>query len=674
MKLIKYKNLQKKLKYQSLCFLPIIPFATISPSCIFWDSKEINDSGIQLVRESDNYNLDSLILNKYKVELPGYIFQNEIEIDKVNWLDDSLFNLEIIDNQNVLVYHDPVNGIIFRDFSYGEITNNETGKKENRFLLGKTGLALLAKMFYNKMTFGSEIAYLDSININNFSIIDNSSLGLYIPSIKQIHLNGGFVAEFGFSLEQKVIYLMSSLYHEYMHHWANSYVNYGNYIDSQSRKNLFTQVKYRTPDGLSEKPSIKTNKYFYSDFYNKFKFYLNYQGGTDINKSAVATNPYFIGKYFTIGEIFDLANTTDDALFEELFLKLKNHSNPANDKISFNPYSENNNLMNIFGSLFGKQRNTKNENITTDYDFSNLSYYYSMVELIPREWIKYNYLSDYSPSNSTNKILWTISNDEEKYKISQNYLGTFKQSAYYSQYINNSYVSDWSRSLINATPFIGYNGLSSEQKREIIFSNNVWLDKVQFTENTQVPTYKLFYKLFLDTMGYGKVISQMKNYANNSYNNFQSDENKVSLTGYLDNKYDALLIYEPVENEKRNLKKVNLNYLNYVRFEGKNHPEDREYKLKPKDVLDDLSAKQYVYYSDYFNINKSLNSEIAFWKDLNQDNEIQWETEVKSTFDSTALPQRPIINSDSEQFDRPKYYRIYNENENGNYKLKIRSN
>ncbi|MGV2393615.1 UNVERIFIED_CONTAM: hypothetical protein O8I53_12115 [Campylobacter lari] len=85
-------------------------------------------------------------------------------------------------------------------------------------MLGKEGIALLAKEFYCKVTFGPEIINLKSINVNDFDVIDNTAAGLYLPTFNKIYLNGSFVAEKGFPVLNKVINLMGPLFHEYTHH------------------------------------------------------------------------------------------------------------------------------------------------------------------------------------------------------------------------------------------------------------------------------------------------------------------------------------------------------------------------------------------------------------------------------------------------------------------------
>ncbi|SYV96821.1 Uncharacterised protein, partial [Mycoplasmopsis edwardii] len=117
-------------------------------------------------------------------------------------------------SQYYLEYKDKHTNVIFRDFSYHV---DEQGKR--RYLLGKRGLVILAQEFKRKIPFGSEIYDFNSVNINDFEVINDKANGLYIPLSKKMYINGSTYAEKNFSIYEIIGGMMPTIFHEYMHHW-----------------------------------------------------------------------------------------------------------------------------------------------------------------------------------------------------------------------------------------------------------------------------------------------------------------------------------------------------------------------------------------------------------------------------------------------------------------------
>ncbi|KKB26872.1 hypothetical protein MM26B8_03740 [Mycoplasmopsis meleagridis] len=623
-------------------------------SIIFKTAKGQLDINISEIEDNLRANVEDFL----PIEIDNdYLISDEVKEkitalnnDPNNWIKDEYFSVE--DNGKVLVYTDPINHVKFKDFSYGkyhgDYTNNTLNKtnedEKNRFLLGYHGLALLANHFYNRQTFGPEIANLNSINVDDWRITSNNANGLYLTSTETIYLNGSFVAEKGFTLLQKVRFLVPVLFHEYMHHWASSYVNYANFNDD------FVKATYRTHDD-----PVGTYSYFYKNFYNNFAYYLHFikKQNDKENKSDLSsekdnfnylTNENYIGRIFNTQDLFKLGNTNSQAEYNKLLNMLNELALNSKDKTV----------------TFKKYNTLSNKYINSSFKPSDLSYYYSIVELIPREWVKFALLPYYSAYSSPQQLPHFVANNKG-YKVAQNFYLTSYSSLNSEQivYTNSTYIQDWARAVNDALPVGSSN---SESNNTRTFENNIWpynLEEIDSSsgETIKMPLYKAFYKLFLDSMGFGKVISQIRSKVEWSFvngNDIKLDSNKntldqVNINGYLDSlDYKALIL----EKDNKMLK-VNLKLTPFMKFDVFNKPilsgkATKEDILKPKDIYSNLN--NYVAYStDYFDASLWKNSKIGFWKDTNKNNQID-KGEIIDTFVNDPLPQRNVATSNAKEY------------------------
>lgn len=601
------------------------------------------------LKEEDDYVVTKSDFLKINYD-SNYIYSNDVKekIDQLNndpnnWLKEEYFSIE--KDSGAIEYTDPILGIKFRDYSYGSYVEKDSRNNEvinqKRYLLKQPGLALLANYFYARQSYGPEAIFLDSVNINDSRFIDGTSKGVYYTNSKRIYISTPIIAEKGFTIAQKVKDIFSTLFHEYTHHWANCYVDYA------PVHNAFTKFTYRT-----EENPAGTESYFYSDFVNLFKFYLNYEKENDPNyldnngvtyNGKLIENSNFVGRLLNTKDLFDLGNTNDNSVYKELLKKLKILAENSNNKITFKP----------------NNREKNSDYAISSYEPDNLAYYYSIIELIPREWIKYAYIPFYDSPLENQRYNINYFQGKNNFKIFQNYYG----SGYLSNgnsliFSNDSYVNDWSRVFSNGIVF------SNTSKQN--FKNNLWayelVDKDETTgkETSRTPLYKLFYKLFLESMGYGKVIAQMKNQTvyniiNGAHSSFsiKTDEkylNNMRLTGYLPSNDFKGLVYSV--NGKKVVTKIN--YIPIINFRGLNKPIKAQSEIsnaiiKPNDILDDLPQKYISYYTDYFRVDSiDKNSSLSLWKDWNNDEIIQ-DNELVTEFNPNPLPKRPVINSDAEQ-------------------------
>ncbi|TNK83168.1 hypothetical protein C4M93_02820, partial [Mycoplasmopsis pullorum] len=154
-------------------------------------------------------------------------------------------------------YISPYTGVEYRDFAYYDTDGNR------RYLLGEKGLILLDYLFNQKVTFGPEVFSLNAININDFEIIGKQYNGFYVPNLREIFINAEAITDKGISIEVKCKFLINTIFHEYMHHWANEYAEIGlNFNNDQTSQKI-----------ISEKPNLynRWNK----KFINNIKKILN---------------------------------------------------------------------------------------------------------------------------------------------------------------------------------------------------------------------------------------------------------------------------------------------------------------------------------------------------------------------------------------------------------------
>ncbi|MEA4115411.1 hypothetical protein VBM87_01270 [Mycoplasma sp. 744] len=609
-----------------------------------------NGQNIHIENESDNYDVYEEDFLKIKLD-EKYLLNEQtknlissLNKDPNNWLKEEYFSYE--QDKNIIVYTDPINGLKFKDHSYGEFDNSNKQQKEKRFLLEEYGLALLANHFYAKMTFGPEIAHLNEINVNDLRFTDINANGLYITNIENIYLNGSFVAEKGFTIDQKVKYLMPILFHEYMHHWVNSYVT------NLDFNNSFIKATYRT----DENP-IGTYGYYYKEFYDNFAYLLHFQDkeenlniSNEINFNQKSDNVYFVGNIFNTKNLFELGNTNDNERYQYLLDALK-------DIAEYHPEKK----------VTFKRNNINNRFINSEYYPSILPYYYSIVELIPREWLKFAFTPYYSASDYNNVNFNNLTQANKKYQTIQNYwLTGYKENNSNSIiYTNNSYVLDWARTVNNGIYLSNSNSrnnrFNNRNSNIQNFENNVWPYQLTQRQNgeivNQTPVYKLFYKLFLDSMGFNKKIVQIRSKINAQVNQIHDIKidtsantiNQISLSGYLNSlDYNAIVLEQ---NNQQTI--VPIKYTPFMRFNAFNKVINNEnYKeidiLKPSDIYENLN--NYVAYtSEYFDSSKLTKANISFWKDANKNGIIDT-GELESNFKENPLSERPLITSNAKEF------------------------
>ncbi|MEA4162682.1 MYPU_1760 family metalloprotease [Mycoplasma sp. 4404] len=578
-------------------------------------------------------------------------------------------------------YIDPYTNVTFRDYAYYVSED----KSERRYLLGPEGLVLYAHEFKRKIPFSTEVFDLEAININNFSVIDNTANGLYIPNIKNIFINGFFFCESGMSLYEIIAYMMQTTFHEYMHHWANSYAEIAFKKDVLAKYYSFENddsdlvnpsIIYYSPGAtIKDQHNHLYIQYWNKSFVDSFQYLLNY----DVtSKSKISDETWeilradnnkknsFIHNVFSPKDIWDLSNgkpSNPDVI--ELNKKLKEHS-----KLYYSPDTK-----------FGLSSN-------------NIRYYYSLTELVPREYLKYgfepyfninlpnpigpamedsrnkgqdiftmSYFSYAHIDKTSSSTTYTISPTSLADDMSKVFLNNFDSQYRQGWYIQGDLTiqensnrtrtyKNQSSILLPTTPF----ALSEYQPQVGYRTKTEYLNLQKIKQDKSVD----FYKLFLDTMGYGKTISQL--YYDNSgwkwidsehsqIENNEANQHKIKLSGYLDsNEYTGFVFVNPNNNQVTATSKIKyldtFNFFGHKTFDkgallsnsltseqAQQREEQLNNRIYPNSLNEYTNALFIPYISEDFITKPSNNSVIYLWKDLNnnniaEENEILLEKEI----------------------------------------------
>lgn len=537
-------------------------------------------------------------------------------------------------------YVDPYTGIKFRDYSY--YTEPNTGQK--RYFLGENGLALLAFEFRRKVTFGPEVNTLDSINVNNFNVIESGANGIYIPALRQIHINSFSSLEAGLDLYSKVKGMMGTLFHEYMHHWASTYAEIGNPMANTNRTyNIFTQGRIRNANVLTRFP---------------FTTRIRYYGTSNSTRSADGFwSTYFAYNFYRLLN-YDTTETFRDA--RESAFEIENGEIDYRDELrystltnySFNHYSLNEIFTfanahssyyptpnNAYRSLINKFQTTGYVNFANFGTFSSgqtgvspetIRYLYSLTELVPREWSKFAFDPYFKPSERAN-FVQNPSNPGQSWGLAWG--GFYKnQRNGQSTFIPSSLGDDWSKVYLMNLSAIrnGAIGPYNFDKKDVVYPNtvkslqgstweNLWKNTPR--ESKITDRSKDFYSVFLNTMGYGKTISQIitdvKQPPVGTINGAQPEketQSQIKFLGYLpqDTKFKGL-VFENTSNSATPYQVAEFQFKNFFDF-FKEDKRELENELTNNQEFKSYITKDFVNFATV-----DTNKTIKYWEDKNND-------------------------------------------------------
>ncbi|TNK92198.1 hypothetical protein C4M96_01755 [Mycoplasmopsis pullorum] len=508
-------------------------------------------------------------------------------------------------------YISPYTGVEYRDFAYYDTDGNR------RYLLGEKGLILLDYLFNQKVTFGPEVFSLNAININDFEIIGKQYNGFYVPNLREIFINAEAITDKGISIEVKCKFLINTIFHEYMHHWANEYAEIGlNFNNDQTSQKI-----------ISEKPNLynRWNK----NFINNFKKILNFNDKNIVNEDK---NSLLIYKNYSLNDLWNVSN--------------------KEYKINEEEYKRLNKL-----NLTKKYIFNNNKFLDVKFSLERIKYYYSIDELVSREWTKIafspftNYRDDINFEKSTSqsdlyyrfswKGLETIRKDYvDTLDINGNMIKSDQYNLYYSAFFND---------YLKIRPYLTHSTVVVEDAKDDKDTEKLFDTYIYPNDAYNFNRAKELYDLYLNTMSYGYNISSI--FAHHSFGVLKVEKldvtvqeqrdliSKIKFTGYLDEKknYDGFVL----KNKKG--EKVALPFEKHAEFRFFANQNDffkknyEEVKLKPQN--------QYLYYvtKDFVDLNElDLNEPIYWWNDLNKNNMVDEDEVIDEEI--TINPNQVITN------------------------------
>ncbi|WLP85534.1 MYPU_1760 family metalloprotease [Mycoplasma seminis] len=640
-------------------------------------------------------------ISKDEVQIYSKSSDPQLALNKLNQIGELSNEQKQNDQGTYIEYVDPYTQIKFRDYAY--YVDKENPEK-NRYLLGAGGLAYLANEFKRKATFGPEVFDLEAININNFKIIPESANGLYIPQVRNIYINAAFLCETNATLYERVATIMQTLFHEYMHHWANSYAEIALLgkdqeinIDEQEanvHKKQLARVNYYEPGEMSllERWTSTSEQYWNGYFADNFRTLLNYdidaKSHIDDGILLALRGRYFNNNYrlstnvsgslydnFTPAELWELSNGSNNVLIRKLYSRKSFWFSP-DEKFAL--------------------------------DKSDLRYYYSITELVPREYLKYAFESYYNidepnPANiaaqkhlpfSTGffgNMKFNYKNDSMSYEIRPSsiaddygkvFMNNFDSLTRQGWYITDDskildqyiVIENGKRKVVNVkgsssimmpnSPF----ALESYKTSDYISQEN--LNKIHANKSEE------FYDLFLKTMGYGSTISQIFpssegwKWADN-YNGVDTSKvkNTIKLAGYLQDKtHDGYVFIDP--NTNKVIAHTKINYLDTFNFFGHKDFDKgakSENSLQAQSAQRQIQIKNRIYadnnYVQYITdpVTPPNNALIYFWDDLNKNGIVDTNEIVENG--KIELPTNRWVTSYRSSSSR-NYYTIQSNSQN----------
>ncbi|MFV8401340.1 MYPU_1760 family metalloprotease [Mycoplasma sp. 2634B] len=659
---------------------------------------------IQYMMENDKEDQKEIIDIKPEYNVPSWqkkpelvaIAKNEVQfynkltneeevqaLELVNKVGNISWDVKTNDEGTYIEYVDPYTQIKFRDFAYKVDKENPAN---NRYLLGPGGLAYLANEFKRKVTFGPEVYDLEAININDFTIIPTTANGLYIPSTKNIYINAAFMCETNATLYDRVATIMQTLFHEYMHHWANNYAeialpkldktiptgNVNGPMANKNQKQMVT-VKYYEPgesnkNGLLDKIFSSANEQYWNGYFaDYFRYFLNYD---------VAAKSYIKPEILALlRERWVGSNATDvsDSLYANFSPKdLWDVSNGIynGQKSPRDPLALQNRLDSKDGFWYSPDEKFA-------LSSKDLRYYYSLTELVPREYLKFAFESYYN----INEMNPALKAEAEKQEFSSGYFGNMK--FHYSNKAStyeirpSSIAEDYGKVFMNNFDSLSRSGWYINDDSGIIDplhpikywdpKQNKWVSTIiQGSSSIMIPaspfalsSYKTlndipnnqankihqdnstnFYAMFLETMGYGNEIAQIyydnsdwkwvgKNHAQVQKN--ETNITKVKFSGYLkDKSHTGIAI---VDNNGQVVAHSEIIYLDTFNFFGHKDFDKGariENEIQANDQLRQVQIgnrihanRNYISYITKDFIVAGNNGTIYFWDDLNNDGLLQ---------------------------------------------------
>lgn len=477
-----------------------------------------------------------------------YVSKKSADNSKLDYLEKDNKEFKVLDKSNDV----PV-----------KLIEHETG---GYYFLGYDGLKLLNERIKSQLQFGPEIEGLKSIRINNRSLLEKNVSGQYNQITQEIEIEiNRFIDSFkDIPLSQKVDLIFPTVFHEYGHHFSNTYITSIATNDPKNSKKLYYEYNNKS-----------VHKNISSTFLNKFEESLHYSD-TEENK-RLSDDKNLVSSFKTARDIYNRVNG----------IEVKNNKND---------------FLDLDNKNFTTITPFKNEYYYSRITSSNYSYLFSIDELLTRKLQQITYIDDLN-----GKLIANGNAGFTGVKLDVFYTSTIASDVLKNKKItkidNKTYqISD--ELILMDYP---YGGTFMSNKNSFIID----------------PTVEKLWNAYLDISGYNFGISQifMKNNSEQLGNNkrsalFPENFNKIKFTGYLEeNKnYKGLLFMNKKENNI--IVPFSNNNYKYNWLKAKSYFFSKSRDLKKH-------QNKFGYTTDYFDVsNINLKKPIKVWNDINKNNKL----------------------------------------------------
>ena len=453
------------------------------------------------------------------------------------------------------------------------------------YFFGKEGLEAINKRIKSDLQFGPEIEVLKKITINNLSILSNNVSGQYNPFTNEISISiSNLIPQFqSIPLSEKIDLVFQTIFHEYGHHFANTYITSIATNDARNSKKLFYENKNRS-----------VYKNIPKKFLEAFEESLHYSNN--------AANDLLSNDKNNIS-----SRKSANAFYKETNgINIKN-KNKDNDYLKINDF---NLTTKIPAKKFQRE---------FSIDSNKYTYLFSIDELLTRKLQQISYIDNLNGFSIADKTT------------------TFTGTEYQEYFYPTTIALD-----ISKNRKIDY--LGNETYRindELILMDYPYGGN--FTDNTGKthiiePTVENLWMAYFDIGGYNYGISQI--FLNNSSEQVtRNTRTPLMKNSFTDIKFSGFL------DKSKKYKSILLKDLNgsYKKYDFLKNNYEYKFLSAKSDVLSnkrDLSKTQdkFGYTTPYIDISKvDLSSPIKVWNDKNDNNQLE-----AGEYDSlTVSPDRP---------------------------------
>ncbi len=463
-----------------------------------------------------------------------------------------------------------------------KLVEHESG---GSYFFGHEGLQAINEKIKSDLQFGPEIENIKTITINNLSILNREVSGQYNPFTNEMSISiSNLIPQFqNIPLEEKVELIFPTIFHEYGHHFANTYITSISTNDIRNSKKLFSQNGTRS-----------VHKNIPKKFLQEFEESLHYKN-TTIN-NLLSNDKSQISSKKSARSLYEETNSAN----------IKNKSTD-HDYLKINDFRLTTKIP---------ARNLEREFLITSDKYA---YLFSIDELLTRKLQQISYIDVLNGTSIANKT------------------STFTGTEYRGNFYPSTIATDISKN--KKIEFDGNETYSIND--ELILMDypygGIFIDNLGKTHIIK-STVNTLWNAYLDISGYQYGISQI--FLNNTSKQAtkttrtslsKNDFLNIKFTGFLDNskKYKSLLLKNKNGSYiKHNFIKNNYKY-NFLSAKSDILSRERDL-IKPQN--------KFGYTTDYINISKvDLTSPIKAWNDKNNNGNL----DVGEDESLNVSPNRP---------------------------------